>query len=100
MAYCRGCKVATTAPFVVHKAEVAERLRQAPAVEQGYQPTRWTLQRIRNSFDFLQDYSLSGVWRLMQRLDLGWRWARAAQFSPDPAYEDKVAYLLACLRTV
>jgi hypothetical protein len=56
--------------------------------------------RIRDTFDWLGAYSLSGVWRLMKRLDLGWRWACPARFSPDPAYLDKQAHLLDCLRAV
>ena len=38
---------------------------------------------IRASFDWLTDYSLSGVWRLLDRLDLRLRSARVQQFSPD-----------------
>ncbi len=98
MAYCRGCKAATTAPFEVPKAEVIERLRQAPARQDGYIPTRWTLLRVRDTFSWLQPYSLSGVWRLMQHLDIGWKWMRPAHFSPDPAYADKTAHLLDCLQ--
>jgi hypothetical protein len=75
-------------------------LRQAPAAEQGVTPTRWTLPRIRAAFDWLHDYSLSGVWRVLERLDLGWRWARPAHFSPDPAYAEKQAHLLDCLQAV
>jgi hypothetical protein len=36
----------------------------------------------------------------MRRLDLGWRWARPARFSPDPAYLEKQAHLLNCLRAM
>src|SRR5215813_4705625 len=34
----------------------------------------------------------------MQRLKVGWRWARPARFSPDPAYVEKQAHLLDCLQ--
>jgi len=34
----------------------------------------------------------------MQGLDIGWKWARPAHFSPDPAYEAKTTYLLGCLQ--
>jgi len=74
-------------------------MRQAPAAERGVIPTRWTLRRVRDAFAWLHDYSLSGVWRVLARLDLGWRWAHPARFSPDPAYADKDAHLLDCLRT-
>jgi transposase len=98
MACCRGCKAATTAPFDVPKAEVIERWRQPPAMQAGYVPTRWTLVHLRNTFAWLQPYSLSGVWRLMQRLDIGWKWMRPARFSPDPAYVAKTTHVLDCLQ--
>ena len=98
MASWQGCRAATVVPFAVRKAEVTQRLRQAPATEHGQFPVRWTLRRVREAFDWLQNYSLSGVWRVLKRLDLGWRWARPARFSPDPAYEDKYAHLLSCLQ--
>jgi hypothetical protein len=41
----------------------------------------------------LADYSLSGVWRLLERCGLRLRSARVQQFSPDPAYATKVAEL-------
>ena len=46
----------------------------------------------------LNDYSLSGVWRLLQRCGLKLRTAKVQQYSPDPDYELKEAHLLACLR--
>lgn len=100
MDYWHGCMGATIAAFATRKAEVIERLQQAPAPEQEQIPTRWTLERIRQSLDWLHAYSLSGVWRLMQRLQMGWRKARAAHFSPDPAYLEKQAYLLDTLQAV
>jgi hypothetical protein len=84
---------ATIAPFVDRKPEVEARLRQAP--NQGV--SRWTLKRIGEAFEWLQGYSLSGVWRIMQRLEIGWRWSSPGQFSPDAAYAQKYAHLLACL---
>jgi transposase len=53
-------------------------------------PTHWTLQSIRSTFDWLQGYTLSGVWRVLQRLDLKLRSARVQQFSPDPDYQAKL----------
>lgn len=63
-------------------------------------PPRWTLNRVRTAFDWLQEYSLSGVWRVLQRLGLGWRKGYPRQFSPDPDYPSKVAHLLTCLQQV
>jgi len=81
------------------QAELAERLRQGPnpqatpAAAPGTEepaPNRWTLATIRSTFDWLADYSLSGVWRLLERLDLRLRSARVQQFSPDPEYHAKL----------
>lgn len=61
-------------------------------------PSRWTLRTIRATFADLGSYTLSGVWRVLQRADLGLRSARVQQYSPDPDYLTKEAHLLACLR--
>jgi len=81
------------------KQQLEERLHQGPgeparqqaaATPQGPPPSRWTLDTIRASFDWLADYTRSGVWRLLDRLGLGLRSGRVQQFSPDPAYADKL----------
>jgi hypothetical protein len=86
---------------------IQERLRRAPGPEAqqeaaptptGPPPSRWTLRTIRVSVPQLHSYSLSGVWRVLQRCQLGVRSARVRQFSPDEAYLEKEALLLACLR--
>jgi transposase len=53
--------------------------------------TRWTLESIRSTFDWLRDYTLSGVWRYLNRQGLKLRSARVQQFSPDPQYQEKLA---------
>jgi hypothetical protein len=78
--------------------DLQERLRQGPGPEaartpEGPPPVRWTLAAIRASFDALKDYTLSGVWRWLDRCGLRLRSARVQQFSPDPAYAAKVADL-------
>ena len=60
------------------------------ATAEGPPPSRWTLETIRATFDWLTNYTLSGVWRQLQRLDLRLRSARVQQFSPDPQYADKM----------
>src|SRR5262249_33440550 len=79
--------------------QLQERLRQGPGEEarqqaaatpQGPPPSRWTLDTIRASFDWLADYTRSGVWRLLDRLGLQLRSGRVQQFSPDPAYASKL----------
>src|SRR5205814_3464716 len=56
---------------------------------QGPAPSRRTLATIRASFGWLADYTLSGLRRLLERLDLGLHSARVQQFSPDPDYANK-----------
>jgi DDE superfamily endonuclease len=86
--------------------QLQERLRQGPGSEaqkeaaaqpDGPAPSRWTLSTIRASFDWLADYTLSGVWRLLDRCGLRLRSAQVQQYSPDPEYEAKVANLEMCL---
>ena len=66
---------------------------QAPTGPGAPTPCRWTLATIRARFDWLKDFTLSGVWRLLGRHDLRLRSAAVQQFSPDPAYAAKVAHL-------
>lgn len=101
MGCCRACTAATDAPLVDRQTAMEEQLRQAPPLVQpdAPQPMRWTLARVRDTCDWLHSYTLSGVWRLLHRLGMGWRAGRPQRFSPDPAYDAKVAYLLTCLQT-
>ena len=87
--------------------ELSERLRFAPGEEarqavvptaKGPPPSRWSLRAIRASFPWLKDYTLSGVWRLLQRHKLHIRSAQVRQHSPDQDYLAKVDHLLSCLR--
>jgi len=92
--------------FEQRAAELA-RLREGPGeaarrevavAPSGPAPSRWTLRTIRATVDWLQPYSLSGVWRVLAGLDLRLRSAQVQQYSPDPAYATKEAQLHACLR--
>ena len=69
-------------------ARLQQRLRQGPGVEaqQVAAPSRWTLITIRATFDWLASYTLSGLRRLLNHLDLGLHSAAVQQFSPDPDY--------------
>jgi hypothetical protein len=51
------------------------------------------LESIRSTFDWLQGYTLSGVWRHLGRLGLKLRSAAVQQFSPDPDYPSKLVDL-------
>jgi hypothetical protein len=74
--------------------ELLDRLRQGPGeaaqqeampTETGPLPSRWTLCTIRVSFDWLADYSVSGVSRVLARHGLALRSGRVQLFRPDPA---------------
>ncbi len=52
---------------------------------------------MRATFDWLNEYTVSGVWRVLQRWKLQVRSARVRQYSPDPDYGAKVIYLERCL---
>ena len=89
------------------KEELVERLRRGPGEEarrevavtaDGPPPSRWTLRTIRATIPWLREYSLSGVWRVLDRCGLRPRSARVQQYSPDPEYGSKVAHLCQCLR--
>lgn len=57
--------------------------------------TRWTLRALRDGVPCYWQYSLSGVWRILARHKLRRRRARDHLRSPDPAYQEKLAHLLA-----
>src|SRR5947209_7569343 len=91
------------------KADLIERLHQGPGEEAraistigpaGPTPSRWTLRKIRISIPWLRDYSLSGVWRLLRRLQIRLRSGQVQNYSPDPDYVPKVEHLLDVLRQV
>ena len=65
----------------------------APTTPAAAPASHWTLASIRSTFDWLNGYTLSGVWRHLGRLGLKLRSARVQQFSPDPEYQTKLVDL-------
>jgi DDE superfamily endonuclease len=89
------------------KEDLLETLRAGPgaAARQevavggcGPVPSRWTLRTLRVSVEWLTEYTLSGVWRMLQACGLGMHASCARLFSPDPDYHRKVRRLHRCLR--
>jgi transposase len=81
------------------RAGPGEAARQEVAVgEKSPVPSRWTLRTIRASVEWLTEYTLSGVWRVLQTCGLGLHASCARMFSPDPDYRSKVRRLHRCLR--
>jgi putative transposase len=66
--------------------------------QKGPVPSRWTLRAVQASVNWLQDYSLSGVWQVLQGYGLTLRSAQMRHWSPDPDYESKLAHLLDCMK--
>lgn len=94
--------------LVDKRAEVEEQLRQpptaavssSPVASPAVGPWRYRLQEVRASFEWLTDYSLSGVWRLLDRLGIGWKRGYINYWSPDPQYRTKVRFIEKCLKIV
>lgn len=75
-----------------------EARQEAAPTAHGPRPSRWTLRTIRASFAEIRDYTLSGAWRWLDRLGIRLRSAEVQDYSPDPAYHEKVRCLKKCLR--
>jgi hypothetical protein len=101
LAYKDTGKEETKESIFDRREELVDILRRGPAKAQPPEaepPANWRLKSIRRAVLWLKDYSLSGVWRLLQRYQLNLRTAQVQQYSPDPDYDQKEAHLLACLR--
>jgi transposase len=62
--------------------------------------SKWTLQRMQDDFAFLHASSIAGISLLVRAAGIQLRHGRPQYFSPDPAYQQKEAALLAALRHV
>ena len=83
----------------IRHAGPSEAARREVAVPtSGPAPSRWTLRTMRASVDWLTEYTVSGVWRMLQSCGLGLHTACARLFSPEPDYRSKVRRLHRCLR--
>ena len=59
----------------------------------GQSGSRWTLGKIKAAFSALSYYTLSGIWRLLKRLDLRYKRGRLHLTSPDKRYNEKKAWI-------
>jgi hypothetical protein len=66
--------------------------------EQAGQPgSRWKLETVQQACQWLAQLTLSGVWRVLHRLDVRLKRARDYLHSPDPNYLEKLADIVAAL---
>ncbi len=82
--------------------EFKETVRQAPPAlpqaEAQPPPTRWTLAYIQAAIPQLGDYSRSGLWSVLQDLDICYRRGRHSLHSPDADYVAKRDYAQSCVQ--
>jgi transposase len=83
---------------ILHAGPGEAARREVAVGASGPAPSRWTLRTIRAAVDWLTDYTLSGVGRVLQTCGLGLHTSCARLFSPDPDYKKKVRWLHRCLR--
>jgi transposase len=63
----------------------------------GEERSRWTLAAIQRVCNWLQARTLSGVWRLLDRLAIHYKRARSYIHSPDPDYLEKLQDVQVCI---
>ena len=67
----------------------------------GYVQSRWNLERLLKALDWLNLSTLGGLSKLLKRLKISYKRARAYIRSPDPAYAEKLSLIeLARLRAM
>lgn len=80
--------------------QLPEPLRQPPPPlppQSDPPPTRWSLQDLQQGCPWLQPYTLSGIWPLLQALDMRYTPGRHHLSRPDPAYERKWDFAHGCV---
>jgi hypothetical protein len=73
-------------------AALLERIRRSP---EDLMPSggrsRWQLSLFKEAFEWMKLLSLSGIWRILNRLGIALKRGRAYIHSPDPQYREKLA---------
>lgn len=80
--------------------EVREQIAHAPPAQVDGQeaPPRWSLAQVGRACESLRDYSVSGIWRLLQCWGIRYKRGRDYLHSPDPDYLSKRDYVRECVR--
>ena len=63
----------------------------------GHAQSRWTLDAIAQTCDWLRVSTAGGLWRVLDRLGIRYKRARSYVHSPDAAYDAKLSVLQLCL---
>lgn len=71
-------------------------MRREPALF-GHQQSRWTLQAIAQSCDWLRVTTAGGLSQLLDRLGISYKRARSYIHSPDEYYNEKLSLIQLCL---
>jgi hypothetical protein len=94
----RSAKAAGASPLFPPECESKqEALQQIRAVlakspfERGYEQSRWTLELLRDKLKWTS--SEAGMWGVLKRLGISWTRGRTFTESPDPDFDEKLAYL-------
>ena len=61
-----------------------------------HQQSRWTLDALAQTCDWLRVSTAGGLWRVLDRLGIRYKWARNHMYSPDAAYDAKLSVLQLC----
>jgi hypothetical protein len=74
------------------KQKALEVIRRTPE-QLGHSQSRWTLAALRETLTWCRNLTLSGLHQLLDRLGIVWKRARNYVHSPDPFYQEKLAYI-------
>jgi hypothetical protein len=78
------------------KEQLIDQLHQSPE-NFGLPFSRWSLERLRHSCTWLESYSLSGIWRVLQAWGEHFKRGQPHVHSPDPDYRLKKQRIQACV---
>lgn len=69
----------------------------ANAGEETVRRTRWQLSVFKEAIEWMRPLSLSGIWRILNRLEIGLKRGRDYIHSPDPQYQEKLEAVELCM---
>jgi transposase len=84
------------------RAALIERIRRGPPPSDpqgagGRRRSRWQLSLFKMAIEWMRPLSLSGIWRILKRLEIGLKRGRDYIHSPDPQYLEKLEAVELCI---